>query len=103
MCVKDEYKFLLAKAEKDFQFQVHLGHPGVAAGGGAGAAAGAGIGAAFRAIFGAGVGAVIGGAGGAAARAGIGAARMSKRNLSECERSVFTVYGGLGGRWKIHC
>ena len=100
--MKYKYKLNLAKADKGFKFQVHLGHPlarGVAAGGRTGATAGAGIGAALAAFVGAGIGAIIGCVSGATAGASITA------ELQKC-RSVFMLYGGrykLGGTRKIHC
>lgn len=114
--VKDEYKLLLAKADKDFKFRVYLGHPvarGAAAGGGAGlvggTAAGAGIGAAVGSIvpgignlIGAGVGAAIGfvagTAAGAAAGAGIGAGSQKEIYLSVKE--VFSRYMEEDKNWE---
>ena len=114
--VKDEYKLLLAKADKDFKFRVYLGHPvarGAAAGGGTGAlggvAVGAGIGAAVGSIvpgignlIGAGVGATIGlfagGAAGVATGAGIGAGWQKEVNLNVKE--VFSRYKEEDKDWE---
>lgn len=105
---QDEYKILLAIADKEFQFCVYFGHPVArvgGAGGVGGAAAGAGIGALVGSVvpgvgnlIGAGVGAVFGAVAGvtagAAAGAGIGAAVQNKVYLSA--KQVISEYSESG-------
>lgn len=92
---KDEYKHLLAKADKDFMFRVYLVNPetkGAAIVGGiaAGAAVGFSVGSIVGAWVGALIGLCVGGAAGTAAGVGIGYRLRKEIYLSVKE--VFSFY-----------